>query len=42
MSKKYNPKKEKDVYKAYLTLNGRIFKEVELTKDAVNRLVNGA
>ena len=35
MSRKY-----KGEYAAYITLNGRIIKKVELYKDMVNKLVN--
>jgi hypothetical protein len=35
MSKKYRGE-----YAAYITLNGRIIKKVELTKDMANQLVN--
>lgn len=43
MSKKGSPKKQKtEVYEAYLTMNGRIFKKVLLSKDSdlFDELVN--
>jgi hypothetical protein len=35
-------KKLKGQYAAYITLNGRIIKKIELTKSKLNELVNGS